>query len=186
MEIRGTRIPGCLILTPKVFTDERGVLVKPFNVDSFRELNIGHSFDEDYYSISKKGVLRGLHFQIPPVAQAKLAHCVKGRVIDVVVDLRAGSPAYGEYEMFELDERNPSMVYIPEGLAHGFFVLSAEALMLYKTSTVHYREYDQGIHWQSLGIPWPEKRPLLSERDRNLPDFKDFNSPFIYSPAGGG
>ncbi len=180
MEKKELKFCGCYEIIPKTFADHRGQLVKPFNVDLFKEVDIMHGFNETYYSISKMGVLRGLHFQVPPMDHAKLVHCIKGRVMDVAVDLRVGSPTFGEYEVFHLDESFPRMIYLPAGFAHGFLVMSMEAVMLYKTSTVHSGEHDGGIHWKSLDIPWQEDNPILSEKDKNLPYLSDYISPFKY------
>jgi len=180
IEIKQTEIPGCFEIFPKVFRDERGVFVKTFHEDVLRERGLETRFAEEYYSFSHKRVLRGLHFQLPPKDHVKLVYCVSGKVLDAVVDLRVGSPTYGEFETFELSSEKANMIYIPKGLAHGFYVLSESAIMMYKVTTVYSPEHDTGILWNSVGIPWPDLNPIISKRDSEFKSFRDFKSPFIY------
>lgn len=179
-QIHKTKIPGCYEIIPKRIMDVRGSFTKTFHKDVFLENGLDIQFAEEYFSISRKGVLRGLHFQLPPDDHVKIVYCLSGGVIDVVVDLRIGSPTYGGYEMFQLTADQVNMIYIPKGLAHGFYVTEEPAVMLYKTSTVYNPESDYGIHWSSLGVPWPDKTPIISERDGNFPHFHQFRSPFSY------
>ncbi|QNF28474.1 dTDP-4-dehydrorhamnose 3,5-epimerase [Metabacillus elymi] len=179
--IKKTKLPGCFEIIPDKFEDKRGTLIKVFHKDIFLEKHLEVEFAEEYYSISDKDVLRGLHFQLPPKDQVKLVSCISGEVFDVVVDLRLGSPTYGVFETFHLSAKKASMVYIPKGLAHGFYVCKEPAIMLCKTSTVFSPEYDHGIHWSSLDIPWPNKTPKISEKDSKLPIFNQFNSPFHFT-----
>ncbi|MGG1664126.1 dTDP-4-dehydrorhamnose 3,5-epimerase [Brevibacillus sp. NRS-1366] len=178
--IQKTKIPGCYEMVPKRFTDQRGAFIKTFHKDEFAENQLHVHFAEEYHSISSKGVLRGLHFQIPPKDHVKIVYCVFGEIMDVVVDLRVGSPAYGAYEIFQLSADKANMVYIPTGLAHGFYVCREPAIVMYKASTVHAPEFDSGIHWASLGIEWPDRNPIISEKDSELPPFHKFKSPFRY------
>lgn len=180
MKFKETTIPGCFEIFPEVFKDNRGLFVKTFYQDIFRERVLDIHYTEEYYSFSYKGVLRGLHFQLPPMEYAKLVYCVYGNVFDVVLDLRIGSPTYGGFEIFELSAEKANMVYIPKGLAHGFYVLSKNTIMMYKVTTMHSPKHDTGILWNSTGIPWPDKKPVISKRDSNLISFADFKSPFIY------
>jgi len=179
-DIRQTKIPGCFELLPKLFKDERGSFVKTFHENVFKENGLETHFSEEYYSFSHKRVLRGLHFQLPLMDHVKLVYCVYGRVLDAVVDLRVGSPAYGNFETFELSAEQANMVYIPKGLAHGFYVLSEGAIMMYKVTTVYSPEHDTGILWRSANIPWPDERPIISKRDSEFIALENFKSPFIY------
>jgi dTDP-4-dehydrorhamnose 3,5-epimerase len=130
--------------------------------------------------VSKKGVLRGLHFQLPPADHAKAVYCVEGRVIDAVVDLRVGSPTYGQGLTYELDAAKGNGLYIPRGFAHGFYVPVDKAVFVYKIETPWVPALDAGIAWDSAGLDWPDKSPVLSEKDGKLPKLKDFQSPFKY------
>jgi dTDP-4-dehydrorhamnose 3,5-epimerase len=182
--LKKTLIPGCYELQPNVFRDERGLFVKTFHEDVFKENGLETHFAEEYYSFSHKRVLRGLHFQLPPMEHVKLVYCVYGRVLDTVVDLRVGSPAYGDFETFELSDEQANMVYIPKGLAHGFYVLSESAIVMYKVTTVYSPEHDTGILWNSADIPWPDEGPIVSKRDSEFIACKNFNSPFVYKEEG--
>ncbi|MBT0653785.1 dTDP-4-dehydrorhamnose 3,5-epimerase [Geomobilimonas luticola] len=183
MDIRETAIPGCYELTPPVFRDERGLFVKTFHEEVFARHNLATRYAEEYYSLSGANVLRGLHFQLPPKDHVKLVTCVAGEVFDVVLDLRADSPTYGRFETFSLSDGRANMLYIPAGLAHGFCVTAAPALMLYKVTSVYSPEHDAGIRWDSAGIPWPIDRPVVSARDAGFVPLSAFESPFRY---GGG
>ena len=180
IEIRQTEIPGCFEITPKVLKDERGTFVKTFHQEIFKANGLETHFTEEYYSFSKKRVLRGLHFQLPPLDHIKFVYCVSGRVLDAVVDLRIGFPTYGEFETFELSAEKANMLYIPKGLAHGFYVLSESAIMVYKVTTVYSPEHDTGILWNSVGIPWPDEKPIISQRDSRFISFADSKSPFVH------
>lgn len=178
MQINQMKIHGCCEIKPSILKDNRGVFVKTFNQTVFFENGLIGKFSEEYYSISSKGVLRGLHFQIPPYDYTKLVYCVYGKVLDVLVDLRVGSPTYGKFELFNLSAEKGSVIYIPSGLAHGFYVLSQQAIIIYNVTAVYSPAHDTGIHWNSVGIPWPDKTPLVSKRDEKLVPLADFKSPF--------
>lgn len=180
MEIHETKIPGCYELLPTQFKDERGSFVKTFHEQVFSQHQLDTKFAEEYYSVSKRHVLRGFHFQLPPKEHTKIVYCVLGEVIDVVVDLRMGSPTYGSFEMFSLTAEKGNLIYMPSGLAHGFYVTSETAIMMYKVSTVYSPEHDTGIHWSSVGISWPCSEPIVSKRDSEFIPLADFNSPFVY------
>ncbi|MDW7973331.1 MAG: dTDP-4-dehydrorhamnose 3,5-epimerase [Thermodesulfovibrio sp.] len=180
LDVRKLTIPDCLELFPKILRDERGYFVKTFHFDVFQELGLETDFKEEYYSYSIKRVLRGLHFQIPPKDHVKVVYCIYGKILDVVVDLRIGSPTYGHYEMIELSSDKANMIYIPKGLAHGFYTLSDFAIVVYKVTTTYSPDHDTGILWNSLNIPWPDEKPIISRRDSGFIPFADFNSPFIY------
>jgi len=176
-----TKLKGCLRLVPKIFEDNRGITFKPFHVDLYKELGIIESFNEDLIVISKKGVLRGLHYQNHPYAQAKLVFCIRGRILDAVIDIRSGSPTYGEYELFDLSGYNKHMLYIPEGFAHGYLTLEDQSIVMYKMSAIYKPELEGGIRWDSVGIPWGVENPIMSERDRKFVTFDAFKSSFIYN-----
>ena len=183
MEIRPTPIAGCLEICPPRFQDERGSFVKTYQRDFFLQQNLVTDWQEEYYSISQAGVLRGLHFQTPPHDHEKLVHCAQGKALDVVVDLRLGSPTYGKHHLVELDCASANMLYIPRGLAHGFLALEDETLMMYRVASLHAPSHDAGILWNSCGIAWPPDAPILSERDLRWPAFSDFKTPFVFDPG---
>lgn len=183
MEMKTIFIPGCYEIVPSLFFDERGCFVKTFNRDKFLERGLATEWKEEYYSVSKQRVLRGLHFQLPPYEHEKLVYCVAGCVLDVVVDLRIDSPTYGEHALFELNSDKKNMVYIPRGMAHGFYVLSDTATMLYKVTSVFAPEHDSGIYWRSVGVAWPDDNPVISTKDSQLMNFNEFKSPFVRGTA---
>lgn len=172
-----TSVQGCFELHATVHKDARGSFIKLFHAPAFRKMGLNSEFSEDYYSVSKKGVLRGLHFQSPPDEHDKLVCCLEGEVFDAVLDLRKGSRTFGGAFTTRLSAKKANLLYVPAGCAHGFFALS-RALMLYKTSTVHSPERDSGVLWSSAGIKWPCKKPLISPRDAGFAALKDFRSPF--------
>ena len=178
MEVNELNNSGCFELLPDIYNDNRGLFVKTFQKNIFRDFGLEFDFEEEYYSCSKKGVLRGLHFQLPPHEHSKLVYCIEGNVFDAVVDLRINSMTYGEYVTVELSAKKANMLYVPPGLAHGFYVLSKRATMVYKVSTVYSPKYDTGILWNSTGIPWPDKNPIISKRDSQFLKFEQFKSPF--------
>lgn len=173
-----TKINGCVELKVKVFEDFRGKTMKPFHFDEFSSLGFQNIFKEDLMVTSKKSVLRGLHFQSNPFSQAKLIYCVKGSIYDVAVDIRKNSPSYGEYVVFIIDAEKHNLAFIPEGFAHGYQVLEEDTTVIYKMSSVYAPEHEGGIRYDSLGIDWPIKKPILSEKDMLLPKFEDFISGF--------
>lgn len=178
-----TAIPGVLIIEPKAFGDARGYFMESFNAREFaQKTGLEVTFVQDNLSKSRRGVLRGLHFQRPPFAQSKLVGVVKGRVLDVAVDIRKGSATYGQHVAVELTEENHKQMFIPRGFAHGFAVLSEEAIFQYKCDAFYAPEAEGGISIldASLGIDWglPMTEAILSEKDTQHPLFKDFESPF--------
>lgn len=164
--------------------DERGDFVKLYQRSVFEDLGFEDAIAEAFVSTSTRGVVRGLHFQLPPADHAKTIVCLRGSVFDVVVDLRVGSPTFGSHDVFELDERRPAALHIPNGCAHGFQATSDGALMLYLTSTEHDPGRDTGIRWDSVGVDWPRTEPTVSPRDRALPPLEGFISPFRYPSPG--
>lgn len=179
-EKKPSPIPGCFELQPRVFDDERGRFVKVFHKDAFADQDLQTGFAEEYYSVSRRDVIRGLHFQTPPMDHVKLVYCVQGEVLDVVLDLRVGSPAFGKLATFTLCASKGNLVYLPKGMAHGFCVLSDEATLVYKVSSVYSAEHDCGVLWNSVDLDWPTANPILSERDRTFRPLSEFDSPFVY------
>lgn len=179
-KLKSSPIPGCFEVLPSVMNDARGSFVKVFHAERFRELGLATDFAEEYYSHSRKGVIRGMHFQTPPADHVKVVYCVQGEVFDVVLDLRVGSPTYGQTATFTLSASEGNYLYIPKGLAHGFCATSETATLVYKVSTVYSPENDSGVLWSSLDIDWPTDTPILSERDSRFSPFSEFKSPFTY------
>ena len=184
MDVIKTAIEGVVIIEPKVFKDSRGYFFESFSQREFEEKVRRINFVQDNESMSSYGVMRGLHFQRPPYAQSKLVHCVKGKVLDVVVDIRKGSPTYGRYVAVELSEDNHRQFFVPRGFAHGFAVLSETAVFQYKCDNFYAPQADGGIFIKDdfLGIDWriPADKALLSEKDTLHACLKDFDSPFNY------
>lgn len=180
MKFEETRLQGCYRIRPIKSIDERGSFIKIFHETEFKKQNLETQFREEYYSLSKKNVLRGLHFQMPPMQYVKLVACLQGSVMDVVLDIRRGSPTYGMQEIFDLNADRGELIYIPPGFAHGFYVTSEFALMLYKVSAVYDSKCDTGILWNSAGIEWPCTNPIISRRDSSFGSLADLDSPFDY------
>jgi dTDP-4-dehydrorhamnose 3,5-epimerase len=182
MEIITTKIPGLLIIKPQVFEDSRGYFFESYNRDKFAAAGIPVDFVQDNESKSQKGVLRGLHFQKPPFAQGKLVRVMKGAVLDVAVDLRKGSPTYGEWDSIQLSESNKFMYWIPAGMAHGFLTLEDNTVFFYKCTNLYNKESEGALLWSDpdLNIRWDFENPQLSGKDQIAPLFKDFDSPFLY------
>jgi len=170
MKATALSIPGLFLFEPRVFGDARGFFLESYNQKAFRQaVGLDVSFVQDNHSRSVKGVLRGLHYQIPPKAQGKLVRVVRGAVFDVAVDIRKGSPAFGRWVGMELTEDNHRMLWIPPGLAHGFLVMSESADFLYKTTDFYAPECERCILWNdpAIGIDWPVTgAPILSDKDR--------------------
>ena len=185
MNIIRTSIEGVVIVEPRLFRAARGYLFESFSAREFGEKVRAVDFVQDNESRSTCGVLRGLHFQRPPHAQSKLVRCVRGAVLDVAVDIRRGSPTYGRHVAVELTEDNHLQLFIPRGFAHGFAVLSEEAVFQYKCDNYYAPETDGGISIRdaSLDIDWriPEEKIILSEKDTRHPLLRDFVSPFEYN-----
>tara|TARA_R110002050_G_scaffold297339_2_gene458644 strand:- start:57349 stop:57891 length:543 start_codon:yes stop_codon:yes gene_type:complete len=180
MTIISEEIPGLKLIHPNVFEDNRGYFYESYNEQQLAEVGIENHFVQDNQSLSNKGVLRGLHFQKPPMAQGKLVRVVKGAVYDVAVDIRKESPTYGHHFGVELNETNKLMLWIPAGFAHGFATLKDETIFSYKCSQYYDPSLESGIMWndEMLQINWQIQNPLLSGKDQNNIDFKSFNSPF--------
>lgn len=177
MEILKELLPGCFLLQPNRFEDLRGSFVKTYHEVLCKALGVNLEIREEFYSVSRKNVIRGMHFQLPPHGHDKMVYCTRGAVMDVLLDLRKG-PGYGKVASAELSGENACIIFIPTGIAHGFAGLTDEALMLYKTSTVHAPQADCGIRWDSFGFDWGVDEPIISTRDRQHSVFTDFVSPF--------
>lgn len=178
MRVTEADIPGIKIIAPDVYPDSRGVFMESFNAKRYRDCGLPATFVQDNFSRSKRGVLRGLHFQASPDhAQGKLVWVARGAVFDVAVDLRVGAPTFGRAFSLELNERNRLQMYIPPGFAHGFYVLSDEADFHYKCTRHHHAEAEMGIAWDdpALGIDWPGQHPILSDKDRAHPNLADID-----------
>lgn len=173
-----TEIQGLFIIKPKVLSDNRGLFIKLFHSKLFEDLGLRSDFKEEYYSTSAKGVVRGLHFQIPPMQHVKCVTCLKGEIFDVVVDIRKNSTTFGKHFSIYLKSEEPTFLYIPEGMAHGFMSLTADAIFLNKATTVFDAECDTGILWSSCGIKWPDLPVILSQKDEKMIHFEKYDSPF--------
>jgi dTDP-4-dehydrorhamnose 3,5-epimerase len=180
-----TRLDGPILIAPEVHGDDRGFFVETFRENVWAELGIEETWVQDNHSRSRRGVVRGMHFQIGEGA-AKAVRCARGTILDVVADLRRGSPTYGEWEAFELSDENAHVLYVPRGFAHGFCVLSEVADVIYKQSNYYSPEVERGIAYDDpdLAIAWPEGLELVvSERDATAPRLRDVADelPFEYA-----
>lgn len=182
MQIKETKIPGLLIIKPQVFEDSRGYFFESHSELKLKEAGVDVKFVQDNESKSQKGVLRGMHFQHPPYTQGKLVRVIKGAVLDVAIDLRVGSPTYGQWDSIVLSEDNKLMYWVPEGFAHGFLTLENDTIFFYKCTKLYNKEAEGSIRWNDpeLGIKWGTNKPILSEKDKTTPLFKDLKSPFIF------
>lgn len=175
-----TPVSGVYIIEPDVYGDDRGFFFESYNAEKFADMGIDTVFLQDNHSFSKKGALRGLHFQLPPSPMAKLARCVRGRLWDAVVDLRKDSPTYLKWFGVELSAENKKMLYMPEGIGHGFYALE-DCELLYKVSNTFKKELDGAVAWNdpAFGIEWPVVgEPLLSEKDQNAPSYESLTLPW--------
>lgn len=182
MDIKELDIPGCYKINPNIFRDKRGIFVKTFHADSLKKYGLDIDLKEEFYSISNKNVLRGLHFQSPPAAHAKLVYCPSGAVLDFFVDIRIGSPAYGKEMSIELSETNRTILFLPVGIAHGFLSLKDNSLMIYKTDYEYDSVTDSGINFNSINIELPvtKEKIIISTKDLSLPILADYKSEFLY------
>lgn len=184
MQILQTKIPGLLIIEHDVFEDQRGYFFESYNQEKYIEAGLDTQFVQDNISSSVRGVIRGLHYQLAPYSQAKLIQVLKGTVLDVAVDLRQGSPTFGEHYTIELSEKNRRQFFVPRGFAHGFSVLSKEVLFHYKCDNFYNREAERGINFNDaqLNIDWqiPEQEAIVSGKDQALPSFKEAERNFVF------
>lgn len=178
-------IPEVILVEAKAFQDDRGFFMESFKESIFSSNGINTKFVQDNYSHSIKGVLRGLHYQKNPRAQAKLVMVIRGEIFDVAVDVRKGSSTYGKWIGEILSEQNHKLLYVPEGFAHGFIVLSEQADVVYKVNSEYSPEHEAGIIWNDpqLAIKWPQGNPIMIKKDLQLPQFKDADNNFLYSPS---
>ena len=176
------QIPDVILIEPKMFSDDRGFFSEFYKESDFVSNGIATKFVQDNYSHSVKNVLRGLNFQKPPMAQAKLVTVIRGEIFDVAVDIRKNSPFYGKWSGVILSEKNHHLFYIPEGFAHGFCTLSQEADVLYKVNNEYSSAHDSGIIWNDpqVNISWPIQNPIVSQKDSQLPNLANTNSDFTY------
>lgn len=187
MKMSPTRIPGVLLLEPRVFGDHRGFFCETYSRRQFVEQGLDVDFVQDNEAFSTQpGVLRGLHFQTHPMSQTKLVRVGRGAVFDVVVDLRKDSPAFGLWQGFTLSAANFQQLFVPAGLAHGYMTLEADTQFLYKVDRYYSPEHDGGISAldPELGIVWPDLPPIMSDRDLRLPPLSEFRSPFTMDAVG--
>lgn len=186
MPFTPTAFPGLIVVDPVVFDDSRGYFFESYNERLFREHGIDVAFVQDNQSRSIYGVIRGLHYQLPPHAQAKLIRVLQGTILDIVLDLRVGSPTYGKSYAIELSANNKKQLYIPGGFAHGFSVLSETAEVMYKCDAYYHKDSERGILYNDpqLGIDWrvPEHRAIVSEKDKQLPSFQQYAGEFRFAP----
>jgi len=183
MNLIPTELNDAYIIEPRVFNDERGWFIESFSSQNYIALGIKTTFIQDNHSMSlKKGVLRGLHFQIDPLAQAKLIRCTRGSILDVIVDLRVGSPTYKKWLKIELSAENFKQLFIPKGFAHGFLTLSDNTEVQYKVDEYYSKDCDRSIRFDDneLGIDWGIDHPILSQKDLNAPLLRDSDCNFIY------
>ena len=183
MEIKETTLSGVKLIIPDVFEDERGFFFESFNIKKYNDAGINIEFVQDNISKSKYGTLRGLHYQIGEFAQGKLCQVIYGKVLDVAVDIRYGSPTYGKYFAAELSGENHHQLWIPPGFAHGFSVLSDEALFMYKCTALYSKKDERAIIYSdpSLAVDWMIEEPIVSEKDRKAVLFSEIEKDFVFS-----
>ena len=176
-------IPEVILVTPEVAEDARGFFMESYKRSAFAAGGIEDSFVQDNHSSSAAGVLRGLHYQVPPAAHAKLVRCVRGEILDVAVDIRRGSPTFGHWVSARLSAESRQQLYVPVGFAHGFLVLSARAEVLYKISHEYAPDLERGVAWDdpAIGVAWGVSEPRLSQRDREQPPLAAAELPFVYN-----
>lgn len=183
MKMIKTKFDDAFLIETKVFGDNRGFFTESYNKKLFEEHGLNFNFVQDNHSLSvETGTLRGLHYQLNPMAQTKLVRVLSGAIYDVIVDLRKGSPTYGEWEGFILSEDNKRQLLVPKGFAHGFCTIVPNTQVFYKVDEYYSPDHDRGIIWndQDLGIKWPTDEPILSQKDQNNPSFSEAENNFIY------
>ncbi len=185
MDVRKTELPGLVVLQPKRHGDERGFFSESWNRNRMASAGFDYDFVQDNHSFSTDaGTLRGMHFQSPPHAQAKLVRCGRGRLYDAVVDIRVGSPTYGQCFGIELTHENGVQLLVPEGFLHGFVTLEPDTEIIYKVNDFYSAECDGSVRWDTCGIDWGlDHAPKLSEKDKRAPTLAEFESPFVWSPS---
>ena len=171
-------IKGCKIIELNTFKDNRGFFKKTFNSNTLKKYGLNLKIKESYTSGSKKNVIRGMHFQIPPFSHKKAVVCISGKALDVVLDMRVNSPTYGHVNSFKLDAEDNKLLFLDEGLAHGFIALENKTILQYFLSSVYSEKHDKGVKWNSIKYNWKVTKPIVSKRDEGLPEFTNYNSPF--------
>lgn len=185
MKINPTPLDGVFEIENRIFEDFRGMFVKTLHEGGFKEAELETEFKESFYSVSKKGVLRGMHFQLPPHDHAKLVYVTSGEILDVAVDIRKESSTFGQYFSTRLSSDNAKSLYLAKGFAHGFLTLSESATVVYMTTTVHALEFDSGIRWDSFGFDWGDiDLSLISERDKKFIVLEEFDANCAKSLSG--
>ncbi len=180
-EFKDTNIKEVKVIIPKAFPDDRGYFLESFKKSDFEKAGINREFKQDNHSFSVKGTLRGLHFQNPPYSQGKLVRVLKGKILDVAVDVRKGSPTFGNYVMEELTEKNFKILWVPEGFAHGFLALE-DSLVLYKATSEYNQSSEAGVIWndKTIDIKWPDIEKVISEKDKKWPILTESKTKYIY------
>jgi dTDP-4-dehydrorhamnose 3,5-epimerase len=178
MEIENTFIEGLKLIHLNRFNDQRGSFLKVFNAGFIEKENLAADFKESYFSVSAKNVIRGMHFQEPPFEYIKLVYLNQGIILDVILDIRKKSPTYGKFFKIEVSEKNPLAIYIPVGCAHGFLSKLDNTMVTYLQTSVYHSESDKGIKYDSFGMAWDIKNPVISERDNNFTAFPDYKTTF--------
>ena len=178
MKIEEFGFSGCYLITPRKMQDARGAFVKNFQASLLKKHDLEFDLQEEFYSISAKHVFRGLHFQTPPAAHAKIVYCATGQVTDFILDLRKSSPTYGQHKSVVLSGENGLSLYMPVGIAHGFYTHEEKTIMMYKTTSEYSANNDDGILWQSTGIELDAENIVISERDQSFQSLNEFKSPF--------
>jgi dTDP-4-dehydrorhamnose 3,5-epimerase/CDP-3, 6-dideoxy-D-glycero-D-glycero-4-hexulose-5-epimerase len=174
MNILSEPLKGCFVIQPQTFVDTRGIFVKTFHSALYTHLGLPTDWREEFYSTSSNNVLRGMHFQLSPHDHDKLVYCIRGRALDVALDLRRGTN-FGTSAALELSSQNHLMFFIPRGVAHGFISLENDTVMVYKTTSLHAPTHDKGILWSSFGFNWPTATPIVSVRDQSFPSLAEFS-----------
>lgn len=180
IQLTEAKLPGCYILQFPVFRDYRGVFVKAIQHSIFEAHGLETEFREVFYTVSERDVLRGMHVQLPPHDHAKVVYCTSGAISDMALDLRVGSPTYGKHEVYELSGLAHNALYLPRGIAHGFYVREGPATVVYHVTSEHNAPYDVGVLWNSFQAPWPIANPIVSLRDAGFETLAQFRSPFRY------
>jgi len=187
MEIKPRKIPGTYEITLSPIGDNRGFFMRTFDLNEFNKHGLNKMWVQENHSrSSQKGIIRGLHFQFPPYAETKLVRCIRGKILDVFVDLRRDSNTFGQWDSIELSEENKKLIYIPRGFAHGFCTLTEKSEVLYKVDNFYAPEHEGGLLWSDpdIGIDWPVKDPILSEKDKGNMTFKEFVEKYKYIEHG--
>ena len=177
--LKRLKIEGCYKIKLQSYEDLRGFFYKNYNYKEFKKLSLNTKWSEDFFSYSKKNVIRGMHFQNPPFAQFKLIMCLKGSMLDIILDLRKSSKTYKKYISIKLSSKNQECIYIPPGIAHGFLSLDNNSIAYYKVSSNYSKVHDTGIKWNSFGFKWPINKPIVSKRDKKLASLDDFKNKFL-------